>query len=209
MRDAMAQATSLASLEREFTAPTGTHCADERGHEDVGTASSLKTEGAGHDDGVWHLALAARALRRVWRRLRPCDLDYYDLSSMIRSAQSLARWLEHKHRTTTSRRWRAWVSKSVQDGGRKILQWVKRPETSGDQPAEHEAPCSQLQRIEKEWKEIWSRNAPCGTPKVDGCRLPPITVAQTRKACKSFETATAVGIEGLRPRHLLMRSDDG
>ena len=48
-----------------------------------------------------------------------------------------------------------------------------------------------------------------GTPKQDGFALPPITVAQLRRACKSFETATAVGIEGLRPRHVLLLSDAG
>ena len=128
---------------------------------------------------------------------------------MIKSSQSLARWLEHKRLGTTSRRWKAWVSKSIQDGGRKFLQWVKRPENAGDVTAENEAPSTQLQRIETEWKEIWSRNAPACAPQFDGCRLPPITVAQIRKACKSFDAATAVGVEGLRPRHLLMLSDDG
>ena len=66
--------------------PTSAHGIDAQGQEDVGTVPSLTTEETGLDDGVLHLALAARALRRVWRRLRPCDLDYYDLSGMIRSA---------------------------------------------------------------------------------------------------------------------------
>ena len=111
---------------------------------------SPQAEGAGLDDGMMQLALAARALRRVWRRLRPSDLDYFVLSDVIRSAQSLARWLKSKHRVTTSRRWKAQVSKSVQDGGRKILQWIKRPEVHGKQPLEHEAPITQLERIQKE-----------------------------------------------------------
>ena len=186
VRDAMAQAASLATLEQESTPPAGAPGVDERGPADekVDPASSLKTDGAGLDEGVMHLALAARALRRVWRRLRPCDLDYYDLSSMIKSSQSLARWLERKHRATASRRWKAWVSKSIQDGGRKIMQWVKRPENAGDMTSDNEAPSTQLQRIQTEWKEIWSRNAPACAPQFDGCRLPPITVAQIRKACK-------------------------
>ena len=98
MREAMAQAASLASLEHEPTPPTSAHGIDAHGQTDVGIVPSLKTKGTGLDAGVLHLALAARALRRVWRRLRPCDLDYYDLSSVTRSAQSLARWLENKHR---------------------------------------------------------------------------------------------------------------
>ena len=131
VQEALAQEATLASLEPELE----THLTDPDAcapvQEGVDTVPSLRTEGTGLDDGVLHLALAARALRRVWGRLRPCDLDYYDLSGVSRSAQSLARSLGNKHRTTTSKRWKAWVSKSIQDGGRKILQWVKRPEIYG------------------------------------------------------------------------------
>ena len=34
------------------------------------------------------------------------------------------------------------------------MQWVKRPENAGDMTADNEAPSTQLQRIETEWKEI-------------------------------------------------------
>ena len=129
--EAIAQASMLVTMELELEAPPMAPSACARERDVTDSVPSPQAEGTGLDDGMLQLAIAARALRRVWRRLRPSDLDYFDLSDMIRSARSLARWLEDKHRVTTSRKWKAWVSKSVQDGGRKILQWVKRPEVHG------------------------------------------------------------------------------
>ena len=101
------------------------------------------------------------------------------------------------------------MAKSVIDGGKKIFQWVTRPERFGEQPDTIEAPDTQLTRIEKEWKDIWSRDAPNGKLAPDARRLPPITVEGIRSACKSFPTVTAVGLDRIRPRPLLLLGEAG
>ena len=128
---AIAQASALEAMELAVEAPpVGNEGESSYQARDVSdTVPSPPVEGTVSgapclDDGVLHLAIAARALRRVWRRLCPSDLDYFDLTDLIRSARSMARWLEERRRVTKSRKWKAWIAKSVQDGGRNILQWV-------------------------------------------------------------------------------------
>ena len=75
VHETLAQEAMLDSVEPELEAHPSDPgaCAHER--EVADTVPSPRAEGTGMDDGVMQLALAARALRRVWRRLRPCDLD--------------------------------------------------------------------------------------------------------------------------------------
>ena len=56
---------------------------------------------------------------------------------------------------------------------------------------------------------MWSRNAPNGQLVPDDRSLPPITVDDIRRACKSFPATTADGLDRFRPRHLLLLGDTG
>ena len=64
-------------------------------------------------------------------------------------------------------------------------------------------PLAQLRRVEKEWRGIWSKGRPCvSSSNVEVRQEEPITVERLKAACKTFEFGTAVGTDGVRPRHL-------
>ena len=82
------------------------------------------------------------------------------IRAQIHLADAIAAQLEARNRRQTSKRWRDWVRKSLREGGRKVYQWVRQPET-WPQGTTVESPLAQLGRIEKEWRGIWSKGRPC------------------------------------------------
>ena len=71
-----------------------------------------------------------------------------------------------------------------------------------------ESPLTQLGRIEKEWRGIWSKGRPCvSSLNIEARQGVPITVDAFKAACTSFDIGTAVGTDGIRPRHLLHLPD--
>ena len=124
--------------------------------------ASVPADATADTDRILALAITARALRRFWRRLRPVDTDTFAaaLQAQARMADGIATQLENRYRRTSSKRWKDWVRKSLREGGRKVYQWVHQPE-SWPQATTMESPLTQLGRIEKEWRDIWSKGRPC------------------------------------------------
>ena len=87
VHETLAQEAMLASVEPELEAHPSDPGACAREREVADAVPTPRAEGTGMDDGVMQLAFAPRALRRAWRRLCPCDLDYFDLSVTIRSGK--------------------------------------------------------------------------------------------------------------------------
>ena len=55
---------------------------------------------------------------------------------------------------------------------------------------------------------IWSKGLPPVAASSNVEVAPdPVTVDQIRAACKAFEPGTSVGLDGIRPRHLLLLPD--
>ena len=171
--------------------------------------SSSNVEGPAPDGSFAALALAARDLRRFWRRQRPADFNAAITRTQIRLADYIATQLEARYRRTASRRWRDWTRKSLREGGRKVSQWVRQPENWAQAPT-IESHIAQLGRFEKEWRATLSNGRPCkSSSNVESPQDAPITLDTAKAACKSFEMGTAVGTDGLRPRHLLHLPNEG
>ena len=88
-----------------------------------------------------------------------------------------------------------------------MFQWLRK-EDSLEQATEVESPGSQLHRISKEWKAIWSKGSRRAEAPAAAWPSSPITVDVIRAAARSFKAHTAVGIDGIRPRHLDLLPDE-
>ena len=157
---------------------------------------------AGYKDPLWHMV---RAYRRFWRRLTPALVDCVDIDSQITEIEGVARQLEANYKHNASRRWRDWISSSLQDGGQKVYRWIKKVETLG-QGDQVESPSVQLERITKEWRSIWAHSTVAAQFSADAEAWPDEPIDQTliARACKTFPRHTAVGVDGVRPRHILL-----
>ena len=155
-----------------------------------------------------HLAATARALRRYWKTSECTELESSVLLAQANVLDSLASSLEHTFRLTMSRRWRDWISTSLREGGARVYQWVSRPERY-DTSEVYEPPPERLQRISAEWKAIWAQGHPgMSRASTQAPLTPQLTAYHIRKASASFPPHTAVGIDGLRPRHLALLPDE-
>ena len=184
------------------TGPSSTFCADSAGACDPTGSLSDTAQGTAPD-----LAKSAQAYRRYWRRLTPALIDEQCIQEQIREIDGIATQLEAIYRQRQSKRWRDWVNTSIAEGGQKLYKWVRKEDGLG-QAEEVETAASQLQRIEKEWKAIWSQGSRGITSATaEAWPAVPIAAQMIRAAGRSFKSNTAVGIEGIRPRHVDLLPD--
>ena len=106
-----------------------------------------------------------------------------------------------------AKRWKDWISVSLQEGGGKIYQWLRKEDSLGQAPVV-ESPVTQLQRISKEWKTIWSKGARCAEAPAPAWPSTPITSDMIRDAAHSFKAHAAVGIDGIRPRRIALLPEE-
>ena len=159
---------------------------------------------------------AFRTQRTFWRSLKPEDVEYLELNSIIQAANGIAEALEKRYKDTSSKAWERWCQGSLANGGRKVIRWLQAPER-GVQTQTLEAPGQKLQRIRAEWSSIWGHTQPVDisppqddkTDKITLASfrsvdlpadtnhfLPLITNQEVRQALGTFSKTTAVGADG-------------
>ena len=142
-------------------------------------------------DADTHLPIveAVRQQRIFWRNLRLTEIDLIDLEPLQHKATEVAVQLEKRYRFTESRRWQLWCRKSLANGASSIIQWCKRPERELEVSA-LEAPQAKLQRISKEWSNIWGSTG-VSTIKLEDlpteCTPPPSDVPPARSTSRGVE----------------------
>ena len=150
---------------------------------------------------------AAAAARRFWRQVTAPDVEWLDFSDVRRTAADIAQQLERRYLQQSSVKWRHWIRDSVEKGGKRLLQWLKVPETALPRPT-LEAPHVRLERIDEEWQSIWVKRPKVEVP-ATGRELPPLLCSEVISACKSFDADTAVGEDRWRPKHIALLAPAG